>query len=104
MRGYELLVPFMTADRERQAKEARLAHLVARHVPFDHEANEVETKEAGHPEAFVDDSWMPRLSGWPYASSNVRQADAHPSRRSSDNSQPVLGRLISRFSGRPKTA
>ena len=65
MHGYELLVPFLIADRERQAKEARLAHLAASERPFDHQTTKV--------------------------SSTV-------------STQPALGRLINRFTSRPKPA
>ena len=66
MHGYELLVPFLIADRERQAKEARLAHLAASERPFDHQTTKV-------------------------SSSTV-------------SSQPALGRLINRFTSRPRPA
>ena len=71
MHGYELLVPFLVADRERQAKEARLAHLATDAKPFEHKKTD---------------------------------AEALNSRASSADTQPVLGRLIQRFTGRPKTA
>lgn len=98
MHGYELLVPFLIADRERKAKEARLAHLAAQE-PFEHQATDVEI-----PEAEIDNSWIPALRGWPYDASLVKRNDPDPSRARSASTQPVLGRFINRFTGRQKAA
>ena len=110
MHGYELLVPFLIADRERKAKEARLAYL-AYEKPFEHTTTDVAAPaHAETPVAGVEDGWVPALRGWPYDNSRVKREDPkHGWARSAgskvaSSTQPVLGRLINRFTGRPKTA
>jgi hypothetical protein len=101
MHGYELLVPFMIADRERQAKEARLAHLAADDVPFQHQTPDVEVGAADIPAAETEARWLPALRDWPYDSSRVKREDAEAGRTISASTIPALGRLINRFTGRP---
>jgi hypothetical protein len=103
MHGYELLVPFLIADRERKAKEARLAHL-ADEEPFVHQTTDAEIPAAEIPATAIEDSWMPVLRGWPYDASRVKREDPDHGWARSAATQPVLGRLINRFTGPPKTA
>ena len=108
MRGYELLVPLQMAERQREASEARLVREAERpvyvHEPVEAREPVVDDDDLIDIEqpTWEEDNLLPTLRGWPYDTSYTNQQ--HDKRPGSDDTEPVLQRLIQRFASRSRTS
>jgi hypothetical protein len=69
MHGAEMLVPYFIADRLREARQERLARLAV--AARKEQANEGNKSSV---DIWSDESWMPRLRGYPVDPEFARSA------------------------------
>jgi hypothetical protein len=63
MNGYELLVPYVLADRQARVEAERLARLAQKQAKASRQVDEID----GHSHDFAPEPWVPvLLRGYPY--------------------------------------